>query len=184
MKACTTCAAVKLLDEFNRHSSQPDGRKSQCRACQSAYNAARYASNPEAFKASARAYEAANRPIVLERKKHYYQQNRERLLAQFAEHCKTNRAARSSYRRAYAKANPSKEREWAKAYRLRNLDLVAARVALREARKLRATPPWADRGGHPGDLFQGEKPVEKNGGEVARRPHRSAPVTCRLRPPL
>lgn len=43
MKRCSECGEMKPLSEFNRLTRSADGHQPRCRACFSAYNAARYA---------------------------------------------------------------------------------------------------------------------------------------------
>jgi hypothetical protein len=41
-KRCSKCETFKSLEEFHLNSSQPDGRRSDCKLCRKAFDAARY----------------------------------------------------------------------------------------------------------------------------------------------
>lgn len=144
MRACSKCGVVKTLGEFNRQSRNLDGLRKECRACQSAYNAGRYASNPDRFKEAVRSYARTNVDAVKEGKRKRYLANRNEMLRRHAAYYAQNRAKKDAYRRRYAKANPKKERDWSTNCRLRAPEKHAARTALRAARKKRATPAWAN----------------------------------------
>lgn len=144
MRACSKCGVVKALGEFNRQSRNPEGVRKECRACQSAYNAGRYASNPDRFKEAVRSYARTNVDAVRAGKRKRYLANRDEVLRQHAAYYAQNRTRKDGYRRRYAKANPEKERAWSTNCRLRAPEKHAARTALRAARKKRATPAWAN----------------------------------------
>jgi len=57
MKTCTKCNETKPLDEFHREARHSDGRRADCRVCNSARVVARYHENPEV---KARVMDAAN----------------------------------------------------------------------------------------------------------------------------
>lgn len=59
-KTCIACGIEKPITEYNKRKSAPDGLQERCRACFSAYNKRRYASDPERFKAGARKYRSEN----------------------------------------------------------------------------------------------------------------------------
>lgn len=145
-KTCSMCGRGKPLDAFNRRSTTRDRLRNECRSCQSAYNARRYALDPERFKRDAREYETTHRTQVLERKREYYEGNKKQLNERYAAHCQTPsvKARRSQYRKGYATLNRAKERHWSRTYAKRYPSRNAARTAARNAAKLRATPAWAD----------------------------------------
>lgn len=66
MKKCSECGHEKPLSEFNKLRKSKDGHQSICRACCSAYNKARYASDPERHKGNVRKYRENNPRKVLE----------------------------------------------------------------------------------------------------------------------
>lgn len=59
MKRCTGCATEKPSEQFSSSKRGRDGLSPRCKACESAYNAARYQRDPEKYKARARAYHAS-----------------------------------------------------------------------------------------------------------------------------
>ena len=54
MKTCTKCGASKEPLEFPAHARSADGRNSWCRSCMAAGERARWASDPEAYRARRR----------------------------------------------------------------------------------------------------------------------------------
>lgn len=60
MKICSGCGQKKPLSEFNKNRNSKDGLQDKCRACFSAYNKARYASDPVRFKEGVRKYREGN----------------------------------------------------------------------------------------------------------------------------
>lgn len=46
-KHCCACKVVKLVAEFNRNRSKPDGLQDQCGACSRSYRASQYKAHPE-----------------------------------------------------------------------------------------------------------------------------------------
>jgi 5-methylcytosine-specific restriction endonuclease McrA len=91
------------------------GLNSACKSCRNIYNKAYYAKNAEKFKAEATKWAEENPDKVAARKERYYAANREKILARQA---------------TYAAAN---------------LDKVRAKAGKRRARRLQATPVWADK---------------------------------------
>lgn len=60
-KACTKCGVRKPLEAFSRDSRNKDGRRSHCKVCRAAANAAWRAANPERAAAATAAW-AKNNP--------------------------------------------------------------------------------------------------------------------------
>lgn len=59
-KKCAECGRELLIEDFNKNKRNRDGLQDRCRECFSKYNKARYAANPERFKADVAAYRANN----------------------------------------------------------------------------------------------------------------------------
>lgn len=65
-KKCRECGRELPLSEFNKNSCNKDGIQDRCRECFSKYNAKRYASNKDKFKADILRYKRDNPEKVLE----------------------------------------------------------------------------------------------------------------------
>lgn len=59
-KKCAECGRELPIEDFNKNKRNRDGLQDRCRECFSKYNKARYAANPERFKADVAAYRANN----------------------------------------------------------------------------------------------------------------------------
>jgi 5-methylcytosine-specific restriction endonuclease McrA len=92
MKTCYKCKATKAATEFHKDKSRKDGLKSNCKACQKAYEAA----NREAIAKRKAAYHVANREAILEQKAAYEAANREVVAKRKAAHYKANPAKGSA----------------------------------------------------------------------------------------
>lgn len=144
MKACRCCGVKKSPREFNRRSLSKDGLRGECKECQSSYNALRYAKSPEFFREKVAQHVAANHEAVCVRRRERYAANPERVLAPQRRYYQLKKAERGAYRREWAKKNPGLERIYSQRCRRKAPEKRAAKTALRNALKKKATPPWAD----------------------------------------
>lgn len=130
---CRRCNRTPDQVPFSKSKESASGLDYRCKACRAEQQRARYAANPAAQRAKSRNWRAAN----AERHKTYLKQ----WLAANAERVRAGQKARSLrwYVKNAEKARAN-SREWAKD----NAARVNAHSAARHARKLLATPPWAD----------------------------------------
>lgn len=77
VKACSKCKAVKRVGEFNARKSRAGGLMSACKVCISAYNAARYAANPQAAIDRARSWQEANKERARDNVSRYQRENKQ-----------------------------------------------------------------------------------------------------------
>jgi hypothetical protein len=118
MKLCTACEEVKPVTAFYRHSGRKDGLTNWCKEC---------------AKAKANFYAAENRNTVRERNRIAG--------AKFREANKLGEAIRQH---TYYHANKAVRREAERKWRTANRHTHNATQARRRARKLQATPSWAN----------------------------------------
>lgn len=114
MLNCSKCGADKPETEFSVRASRPRGYNSHCKACVKLTNKIQYDKNAVRNRASAAAYRAANPVVGSTYQAAYRAAHRDDLRAYF---------------RDYAKANPHKKQ---------------ATTVARRAKKLHATPSWAN----------------------------------------
>ena len=127
MKTCSTCKAEKPRSEFHRKADAKDGLHPHCKGCRRVLGTAYRARNIE----HALEYDRARNklPHRLEAKRKQYRADSRKYLARNKE---------------YAQANPEIIRKARNAYTARNPAKTLASVRRRQARKLNATPAWAN----------------------------------------
>jgi hypothetical protein len=117
MKTCTKCNAVKEIGMFHR-GRNPDGYRTWCKTCVSAYKKQYKKDNAERIKETQRAYDAVQNPL----RRGYFQQRyinkKEHILA-----------VKSAYRKE-------------------NLDKHAAKETKRRSAKINRTPAWLTEDDH------------------------------------
>jgi Autographiviridae endonuclease VII len=77
LKICQKCGVLKSLEDFQAHADCRDGRRPECRICDSKQRRERRAANRDLANTKMRAYCAANRERVNQQSSRYYHANRE-----------------------------------------------------------------------------------------------------------
>jgi hypothetical protein len=113
VKRCYMCGQSKSEALFSKNKAKPDGLASQCKACSSERDRARY---------------AADQASVIRRSAEWAASNREKARLAKRKHESKNKALISARKLAHARANPWK---------------VNAKASKYRAVRLRATPAWA-----------------------------------------
>jgi len=161
MKKCSACQSEKHLAEFHKSRIGVQGRQSKCKACNKTANAIWYAANKDRVKATTAAWEAANPSRKKATNDAWNKANPEKKRAAAAAWAANNKERRKATNAALYAANPERmkitsaawdtanpERRkaigvaWTKAHP----EAVNAKKAARKARKLMATPGWANMG--------------------------------------
>jgi len=84
VKRCSKCGETKPLDDFSRRADRPDGRQGWCRACHKAHRDRTI--DPATEKERRRAYYQANKERINAKNGAWYAANRERALVQRREY--------------------------------------------------------------------------------------------------
>lgn len=142
-KRCSKCRVTKQLSDFHKSKASGDGHNNRCKPCAKAAATEWAKANPERRAAigkkwaannpeKRRAYCAANSAKIIARVKKWRADNPEK----FALHKPTRRAYLMKWRIANRAAIDTwnEENKWA----------MRSRVAKRRARRMQATPTWAD----------------------------------------
>lgn len=109
MKTCSKCGGEpKPASQFSKRASSRDGLNSRCKVCDSAYQAARYAANPEKAKAAAAAWYAANPEKAKANGAKYRAANPEKVKAGVAKWIAANPEKRKATNTAWVSANTEK----------------------------------------------------------------------------
>lgn len=173
-KTCTRCGEEKRIEDFKKDSSVKSGRKSCCKACAArnarewyssnqdrakkarkeyreenieaarARNRDHYRSNTEAYIARARAAYVANPDIAKERIKKWAEENRARVLESKARWRHANAEQLRERARSRYAASPERFAASRLKWQRKNPAKVRAYGAEYRARKINATPKWAN----------------------------------------
>lgn len=128
-KVCTCCGETKPKDAFS-------AKKTACKPCRSSQQVAYAQANPH----KRREYTAKNKATIAARRSTQRKARAEKENAYVA----ANREKINAQNRARNKAHPEKIREKMRAHQIKHPHVFAANAAKRRAKKLMATPAWAN----------------------------------------
>ena len=148
MKTCTYCKTEKPLNSFGKDGRGFLGLQARCRTCSAECNRLSRIKNPESTKASRAADYAAHGDAYKARAKARYEAKREEIKANTAQ---------------YQKANKEKRSVWNTKYNASNRHLSRINQANRKAKRLLATPAWADADAIKAFYLQAQKLTEATG---------------------
>ena len=114
-KRCAECGGTHCISNFNRDKQQLDGYAVYCKPCRKLKNALRYQRDKEKIKSQTNSWKLANKSKKKEAYLRWYEKNADRV-------CRDGAVWRS-----------------------KNRSKVASFMAAYRARKLLATPKWADK---------------------------------------
>lgn len=134
MKTCTRCGDSKPLDKF-----RPQRR--YCRSCGSAEHREWYLKNKEAAISASIRWNRSHQKELNVRARAWREVNADRLLAK----SRANREHINAKQRAWCAANKERSASYFKKWSKKNKDVIAAHAAARRARRLMATPSWANK---------------------------------------
>jgi len=144
MKTCNKCGTLKPVTDFAKRKDTRDGMSYKCKACDNAYQAQRYAKDPDKIKASVRRWSEANPERKRTTNKAWREANAEYIAAANANWYAANtdhaRQSMAAWHKANAEARSQYSAEWRKKNPGRDLALSRAK----KARKIQRTPTWAD----------------------------------------
>lgn len=129
MKTCSKCRIEKSPSEFSKDRGKADGLCNYCKPCNRQHCRDHYNGNKSRYLDRAKTYAEANVEKTAEFQREYYRKNAAKLIARAVEQQRANPEAKRAIRERYERSRPG--------YKL-------FRKRLREARKIRACPAWAD----------------------------------------
>lgn len=174
LKSCTKCGETKQIEDFKKDSSSKSGRKSYCKVCAAANAKSWYENNTERGKESRRTYKEENAERFREINRKHYRDNKSVYLARAKAAYESNpeyvkertkawadrnidrvKANKAVYRavnserinqkaRDRYKHNPSPFAKSRKTWNKKNQSKLRAYCADYRARKIKATPLWAN----------------------------------------
>ena len=118
-KTCTKCGETKSLDGFHRNKGGVDGRHSRCKECRR------------------------------ERKRRYYEENRDKVLESQCSYREENRDKTLDYQRRYREENRDKTLDYQRRYYEENRDIIDQGKKSRYAQYTRTSSLLASRKGAP-----------------------------------
>lgn len=128
-KVCTKCGIEKNVDRYSKQTKGRLGVRADCKDCEAARMKLYYESNREASSSRTKQWYEQNKEVATIYRKAYYKNNK-----------KSISVSQSLYRKANHKDVYARIRQWQQ----HNPDKVNAIIAKRRARKMQATPAWAD----------------------------------------
>lgn len=128
-KECKACGTVKEFTQFHPSRSRLDGRMTECIPC-----------------LHERTKQIVKKPQNKEKRgpRDYYLASKESYKARAKKWAEANPEKRREITKAYTKRNPELLYEVRKKHRLANPGLYAAHYKMRQTRKRKAMPAWAD----------------------------------------
>jgi len=129
MRKCSCCGIEKGLAEFHKHRDGREGRAAHCKACHYLKGRAWSQANQERDRAARQAWILAHPDKVAEAKQRWVERNPQKRLAALDKYIAANYEKSLAATARWAKANPDRNN---------------ARSTKHRARKLQATPAWAN----------------------------------------
>ena len=135
MKQCSTCGLEKPQDAFQLIGGDSEKRRRQCGVCRAERKRKYYQENREADLERNRKWQQANREALAERKRKYYQENRQAIAEKQRKYRQENRQAIAERKRKYDQANREAALERNRNWRRANPTAVLKQKHARRARK-------------------------------------------------
>ena len=148
-KTCTKCGETKSLDDFHRDKTKAGGRKSNCKECERERKRRFYEENREKVLERKRRFYEENREKVLERDRRYREENREKVLERKRRFYEENRDKMLDYKRRYREENRDKTLDYQRRYYEENRDIIDQGRKIRYAQKTRTSNLLASKKGAP-----------------------------------
>ncbi|HCI1950464.1 TPA: hypothetical protein NOE94_003118 [Pseudomonas aeruginosa] len=144
LKRCTGCGEHLPQSCFYKNRSKSDGLATECKSCDKSRLANRYKNNREAEQVKRKENYQANIQRYKERARAWERNNPDRKRLLRAKYRERNREKISEFSKRDWALHNEKRLSKKKEYRAMHPEKVAALVRKRQARKINATPKWAD----------------------------------------
>ena len=144
MKLCSKCNINKTLDCFSSHYSMRDGLRNECKKCRVSISGEWARNNKEKIAASSKRARIKNPEKFLERQRRDYKNNRLKRRITANAWVDRNREKIMEANRKWQDANKEKYLNSIRNWNIANPGIVLSYKAARRARKIKATPIWAD----------------------------------------
>lgn len=144
LRLCTLCLTEKLPEHFGKKSASKDGLDYVCKACNTARVKAWRLNNIERSREYKRQYYQNTADFNKQRYAEYRKKNAERLNANKLKWQRENKDRYFANHKAWRDRNKDKVKAWVRRTTALSLIPPSMKAANHRARKLRATPLWAN----------------------------------------
>lgn len=144
MKTCTKCKVEKRLEEFSKHKLHKNGLQAQCKDCMKDYLKKYYVKNKKQMDVKHKVYYNKNKEEITTYIKTYNIENKEELTAYRRTYREENKEEIAAKAKTYREGHKEERAAYDKKRREENLEEHNASRALYRARKLSASPSWAN----------------------------------------
>ena len=125
LKRCSKCKDWKPVGQYYKEKPKWDGLKSACKECEYARKRKYYAQNSEKILAKARRYQEENRERRAAKSRKYYEKNKEKLVAKSRKYYEKNKANIVAKSRKYYEKNKEKLVAKSRKYYEKNKEKIA-----------------------------------------------------------
>lgn len=143
-KTCTKCNVDKPLEMFGRDARLSSGFRADCKECRKAVSDSYYRQNKSKIVEGAREYAEANKEKIAATKRIRYERERDSILAKQKAYAKENAEKIAKAHADWHAKNPSKRKQYNRAWIDRNKTHFQSLTAKYRASKYSATPAWAE----------------------------------------
>jgi hypothetical protein len=129
-KVCAKCGDEKDIVEYHKSKNHKHGVSSECKVCRKHY---------------IDQWREANKEVIAEQRKAHYQANKVDIIARHKSWYKTNKEAVAEKKKVYYQANKEAIAKQKSLHCKDNPHIYNAKSAKRRAKKIQATPAWANK---------------------------------------
>lgn len=144
-KKCSKCKEIKQVTEFYKANKEKCGLQSCCKSCSNLANKNSVIKNKERYDQYHKDWYLLNKSRILSNSKLWYENNRDKKLISSRQWYEENKGRKLQTSEEWRKANPEKVKQAGSNWRRNNIFKSRRYGQDKRARKIRATPSWANK---------------------------------------